>query len=107
MRQTVCGTSQSQTTDRITLTTTEGYTLTVAENYVEYLADQFLVGLKDSARLLGGISERLLYRLAEAGEIVSVLVGEPGSKSGRRMFVAASIQEYVERLIAAQHRQAA
>lgn len=50
-----------------------------------------LCSIGDAGRLLGGLSERAVYRLLDADEFETVPVG------GRRMVLVESITAYIER----------
>lgn len=84
------------------MVTEQGWKLTLDENHVEQVRDQILVSMDDARRLLGGVSDKLMYDLSNLGEVTSVRVGCPGTRNGRRMFVLASLHDYVDRLVAAQ-----
>jgi len=61
-----------------------------------------VASVADTQELLGGISERTVYRLLDSGELESIAVGGPagsdvGHGQGRRMVLLQSIRAYVRR----------
>jgi hypothetical protein len=49
-----------------------------------------------TARSLFGLSRSYLYNLANEGKIRSVSIRKPGALRGRRLFVCASIRDFLQ-----------
>lgn len=64
--------------------------------------EPLVVSIADTQKILGGISERSVYRLLDLEELESIAVGGPsgsavGHGQGRRMILLESLRAYVAR----------